>query len=147
MTRVAEQARDRVGRLAFIDELALFDGEKIRDFVTRPAAVNTDLALGPSREDAETRLLTELEPDLRRWTAERFTLHPRAIFEQPVALDSFWDQDWQASVVYCRRAVDPGEAHLRRAAAKLGAAWHELDTGHYPMLTMPAEVAQIIVEG
>lgn len=147
MTRVAEQARERVGRLAFIDALALFNGEKIRDFVTRPAAINTDLALGPSREDAETRLLTELDPDLRAWTAERFTLHPRAIFENPVALDRFWDQDWQASVVYCRRAVDPGEAHLRRAAAKLGATWHELDTGHYPMLTMPVEVARIIMEG
>src|ERR1700680_1448186 len=37
--RVAETMRDRVGRLVFVDALALFDGEKIRDIVTRSTAV------------------------------------------------------------------------------------------------------------
>ncbi len=76
MARLAELTRERVARLVFVDALALLDGEKIRDLVTRPATRNTDLALGPSREDAEQRLLQDLEPGLRSWTAQRFTLHP-----------------------------------------------------------------------
>ena len=40
------------------------------------AAVNTELALGPSREDAEDRLFADLEPNLRAWVLERYTLHP-----------------------------------------------------------------------
>lgn len=145
MARLAEQARERIARLVFADALMLFDGEKIRDIVTRPAAVNTDLALGPSKEDAETRLLADLEPDLRKWAAERFTLHPTAVFHQPVQLERFWDMPWRASVLYCSGAVNPGEAHLRRGAERLGAAWHVIDTGHYPMLSTPDRLLDVIL--
>ena len=138
---------DRVARLVFLDALALLDGEKIRDIVTRPAAINTDLALGPSREDAEGRLLADLDPALRQWTAERFTLHPQAVFNQPVVLENFWQQKWDASVVYCSQAANPGEAHIRRTADLLAGKWHVLDTGHYPMLSMAEESAQIIMNG
>lgn len=145
MARLAEQAPERIARLVFADALMLFDGEKIRDIVTRPAAVNTDLALGPSQEDAETRLLADLEPGLRKWTAERFTLHPTAVFHQPVRLERFWDMPWRASVLYCSGAVNPGEAHLRRGAERLGAAWHVIDTGHYPMLSTPDQLLDVIL--
>src|SRR6185369_11716943 len=37
--RVAELMRDRISRLVFVDALALFSGEKIRDIVTRSTAV------------------------------------------------------------------------------------------------------------
>ena len=147
MACAAERARQRIGRLVFLDALALLDGEKIRDIVTRPAAINTELALGPSREDAEGRLLADLEPGLRQWTAERFTLHPQAVFNQPVVLKAFWQQQWNASVVYCSQAANPGEAHIRRTADLLSGRWHVLDTGHYPMLSMPDESARIIMEG
>ncbi len=145
MARVAELAPERIGRLVFADALMLMNGEKIRDIVTRPAAINTDLALGPSREDAEGRLLAELEPGLRRWTAERFTLHPEAVFNQPVVLDRFWDMNWRADVLYCSGAVNPGEAHLRRGADRMGAGWHVIETGHYPMLSTPDELTSIIL--
>lgn len=147
LARVAELARDRVARLVFADALALFPGECIRDIVKRPAAVNTELALGPSRADAEGRLFAELEPGLRAWVLERYTLHPAAIYTTPVELERFWDEPWDAAVIRCRRAVNPGEAHQRRAAEKLGARWHELDTGHYPMLSEPEALAELIVGG
>lgn len=147
LARAAELARERVARVVFVDALALYSGEKIRDIVTQPAAVNTDLALGPSREDAEGRMFASLEPELRRWAAARITLHPIATFTQPVQLVSFWEQTWDASVIWCRQAANPGEAHVRRCADKLGARWHELDTGHYPMLSAPEELTRLIVDG
>jgi pimeloyl-ACP methyl ester carboxylesterase len=145
MARMAELAPERFQRLVFADALMLMDGEKIRDIVTQPAAINTELALGPGKENAESRLLAGLEPHMRGWAAERFTLHPQAVFNQPVKLERFWEMPWRASVLYCSGAANPGEKHLRRGAEKLGAAWYRIDTGHYPMLSTPDELVSVIL--
>ena len=50
-------------------------------------------------------------------------------------------------MIYCRQAINPGEAHQRRCAEALGARWHELDTGHYPMLSAPDELTELIQSG
>lgn len=144
LCRAAELARARVGRLVLLDALALLPGEAVPDIVDRRGAVTTALATGPSRADAETRLFADLDPALRAWALERTTPHPRAVLEAPVVLDRFWDLPWHATVVRCRRSTNPADAHQRRAAARLDARYVELDTGHYPMLTLPAETAGLI---
>ena len=50
-------------------------------------------------------------------------------------------------MIYCPQAQNPGRPHQERCAQKLGARWHEIDTGHYPMLTTPDELARLIAEG
>ena len=143
MACAAEQARERVARVVFADALALFDGEKILDIVKRPTtAVDTPVARGPNRADAVGRLFAGLDPSLREWAADRITLHPAAVYNQPVKLERFWDLPWKASVLYCSQAPNPGEAHIRRAADKLKAKWHVIDTGHYPMLSTPDELTR-----
>ena len=84
---------------------------------------------------------------MRAWALERWTPHPIAFRFQPVKLDSFWSQQWRASVIWCRRAPNPGEAHQQRAAERLGAKWAELDSGHYPMLSMPTELTSLLTAG
>jgi pimeloyl-ACP methyl ester carboxylesterase len=143
----AERVRDRIGRLVFIDALALLDGECIGDIVNRTTRVTTDLASGPTREDAAGRMFGSLEEPTKSWTLDRYTPHPVAAMNDRVKLPHFWQQSWKASVVWCRQAANPGEAHQRRTAQKLGAKWHELDTGHYPMLSAAEETARLIVEG
>jgi pimeloyl-ACP methyl ester carboxylesterase len=144
--RVAELMRDQVGRLALVDALALLPGEKIGDIVTRSTATEvTALTRGPSPEDAATRLFADLDPATRAWALARYTAHPIGIYTEGVKLDSFWSQPWKASVIWCRRAPNPGEAHQRRAAERLKASWAELDTGHYPMLSMPEELTRLLV--
>jgi len=146
MACAAEQARERVARVVFADALALLDGERILDIVKSPTTtVDTPVARGPSRQVAYERLLADLGPGLRAWAADRMTVHPAAVYNQPVKLKSFWDQKWDADVLYCSRAPNPGEAHNRRAADKLKARWHVIDTGHYPMLSTPDALARIIV--
>ena len=139
--RTAELARDRIDRLVFVDALALLDGEKVPDIVGPPSGSTVGDATGPTRDDAETRLFAELEPGLRAWTLDRMTRHPVAALQQPVVLDSFWDQAWSAEVIYCRQSQNPPERHQRRTAERLEATWTELDTGHYPMLSTPNELA------
>jgi len=146
--RVAELMRERIGRIALVDALALLPGEKIGDIVTRSTATAvTELTRGPSPEDAATRLFADLDPATRAWALERYTHHPIGIYTEGVKLDSFWSQPWKASVVWCRRAPNPGEAHQRRAAERLNASWAELDTGHYPMLSMPEELTRLLLAG
>ena len=103
------------------------------------------LALGPDRADLRTRSFKDIAPALRDWAAERVTLHPRNCFYAPVRLDSFWTETWDADVIYCLQAPNPGRRHLERCAEKLGARWHEIDTGHYPMLTTPVELARLLM--
>ena len=147
MASAAERAREKISRVVFADALALFNGEKIRDIVTRPAAINTEHGLGPTKEDAMGRMFAGMERATAEWAADRLTLHPRLVFEQPVKLASFWDQQWNASVIYCPQAHNPPQAHQRRCATDLGARWHEIDTGHYPMLSTPDELTKIIISG
>jgi pimeloyl-ACP methyl ester carboxylesterase len=143
----AEQARDRIARLVFADALALFEGERIPDIVNRASAVTTELTTGPSREDAAGRMFASLEEPTKTWALARYTPHPVAAMNDRVKLPSFWQHSWKASVIWCKQAPNPGQAHQRRCAHKLSATWHELDTGHYPMLTAADDLARLIVDG
>ena len=147
MAKTAELARERFARVVFADALALMHGESIRDIVSGSMSVETELAVGPTRDNRLKRFLLDMDEGLAEWAADRSTLHPIAAFNQPVVLEKFCDQDWDASVVFCRQAGKPGEAHQRRTAEALGARWHELDTGHYPMLSMPDALTRLILEG
>ena len=146
MAKAAEMAQDRVGRVVFADALALQDGERIGDFVDRKTAINTDLASGPPRSDVIGRLFKDLEEPVKSLAIDRYTLHPIACMRDPVELKHFWRQKWNASVIYCTNSINPPESHQRRAADTLSASWHELVTGHYPMLSEPEALAQLIME-
>ena len=145
--RTAEIARDRIGRIVLADALALFDGETLADHVQRPSAVTTALATGPSPEDAENRMFASLDPETKAWALARYTPHPVAAMTAPVRLQTFWEQRWHATVIWCRQSPNPPFPHQRRAAERLGARWEELDTGHYPMLTRAEELAGLLMAG
>jgi len=146
IVKAAEQARDRIARLVFVDALALLPGERVDAIVKRPAPNRVgDLTTGPTREDAANRMFKDLEPGLRAWALERITPHPIAALEAPMVATTFWDQTWNASVIRCRQAANPPESHQRRTAEKLGAPYAELDTGHYPMLSAPDELTKLLM--
>ena len=91
LAKTAELARGRIARLVFADALALMHGEKIRDIVAGPATIENDVANGPTRDERLQRFLVDLAPSLAEWAADRSTLHPIAVFEQAVVLESFWE--------------------------------------------------------
>lgn len=146
LSRVAELVRDRVQRVVFADALALRDGERLTDFVTRRNAVTDELGTCPSREDARDRLFAELDEQTRDWALERYTPHPIEVMQGPVQLNDFWEQSWRARVIWCRHSQNPPREHQQRAATALNADWRELDSGHYPMLQSPHELAALISE-
>jgi len=142
----AARARDRIARLVFVDALALLPGERVDEIVKRPAANEvSDVATAPTRADAENRMFASLDPGLRAWALARYTPHPVAALEAPMEPTRFWEHPWPATVIRCRRAVNPPEPHQRRTAERLKAAWLEMDTGHYPMLSEPEELARLLL--
>src|SRR5438128_2082762 len=144
--KAAELARDRIGRLVFVDALALMPGERVGDIVKRVSAnETTTITTGPTHAEVEKRLFADLDPDLRAWALARYTPHPVAALEAPVELGGFWSQAWPTTVIRCRRATNPPETHQRRTAERLKATWHELDTGHYPMLSQPEELTRLLL--
>jgi pimeloyl-ACP methyl ester carboxylesterase len=146
LCRTAELARDRIGQLVFVDALALTDGERVAEITSRPTPrVTSGFGVAPSREDAANRSFADLTPDLREFALARYTPHPIAAMEEPVSLKSFWTLPWQATVIRCRRAANPPEAHQRRTAEKLGARYFEIDAGHYPMLSDPDLLAPLLL--
>jgi pimeloyl-ACP methyl ester carboxylesterase len=143
--KAAEQARDRIARLVFVDALALLPGERVDAIVKRPAPNRVgDLTTGPTKEDAASRMFKDLDPALRAWALDRITPHPVAALEAPMVATTFWDQKWNASVIRCRQAANPPETHQRRTAEKLNAPYTEMDTGHYPMLSAPEELTRLL---
>jgi pimeloyl-ACP methyl ester carboxylesterase len=144
--KAAEQARDRIARLVFVDALALLPGERVDAIVKRPAPNRVgDLTTGPTKEDAANRMFKDLDPATRAWALDRITPHPVAALEAPMPATTFWDQKWNASVIRCRQAANPPEAHQRRTAEKLNAPYREMETGHYPMLSAPDELTRLLV--
>jgi pimeloyl-ACP methyl ester carboxylesterase len=145
LCQAAAPARDRIARVVFVDALALLPGERVGQIVSRPATHEiTEVTTGPGRADAERRLFADLSPETRAWALARYTPHPVAALEAPMEPTRFWDLPWAATVIRCTRAVNPPEAHQRRTAERLRAAWHEMDTGHYPMLSQPDELARLL---
>jgi pimeloyl-ACP methyl ester carboxylesterase len=143
--KAAELANDRIGRLAFVDALALSPGERVADIVSRPAGEVTATTIAPTRADAEARMFADLAPTLRAWALARYTPHPVAALEAPMEATTFWDRAWTARVIRCRRARNPPpESHQRRTAERLKAPYAELDTGHYPMLSEPDELVRLL---
>ncbi len=144
--KAAELARDRIARLVFVDALALLPGERVDDIVKRATPnETTDVTTGPTRADAESRLFRDLDPATRAWALARITPHPIAALNAPMEPTTFWEHPWPATVIRCRRAANPPEAHQRRTAERLEAAWHEMDTGHYPMLSEPEALTRLLL--
>jgi pimeloyl-ACP methyl ester carboxylesterase len=144
--KIAELARDRVARLVFVDALALLPGEQVGSIVKRSTTPEiTAMTIGPARADVEQRLFADLDPATRAWALARYTPHPIAALEGPMELDGFWTQSWSVTVIRCRKSLNPPETHQRRTAERLKGAWHEMDAGHYPMLSHPEELTRLLV--
>ena len=146
--KIAEFERDRISRLVFVDALAPQPGQRVTEIVQRdpntPPMPMTELTRGPTREELENRLFADLEPELRAWAVERATMHPVEASDAPGELDGFWSQEWNARVIRCRLSQNPPESHQRATADTLSADYHEMDAGHYPMLSHPEELAALL---
>jgi pimeloyl-ACP methyl ester carboxylesterase len=146
VAQAAEQARERIRRLVFIDALVPLPGEQVATINNRPPYDRGRLVYGPPPEEARGRVFADLAPDVQEWALARYTQSPVAVIDDPVDLREFWSRPWRVDVLRCTRSPAPPEAHQRRTAERLGGSYAELDAGHYPMLSHPDEVARYLLE-
>ena len=149
LCRAAELARERIGRLVFIDALALLDGERHRPDCQSNRARASRPRSRPGRRARmpKTACFADLDPALRAFALARYTPHPIAAMEEPVSLKSFWSQSWPTTVIRCRRAANPREAHQRRTAEKLDAKYLEIDSRPLPDAVRPGALAPLLMAG
>jgi pimeloyl-ACP methyl ester carboxylesterase len=145
--KVAAMVRDRVKKVVFVDALAPQPGQRVNEIVIQDpnaSQITTALARGPSKEDLEKRLFADFDQELKEWAIDRVTMHPIDASDAAGELDEFWSQAWDATVIRCTKSVNPSESHQRETAKALNAEYHELNSGHYPMLTHPEELSGIL---
>jgi pimeloyl-ACP methyl ester carboxylesterase len=144
--RTAERARERIGRLVFLDALALLDGETVGQAVGKPTQQSGSARVSITPGPTFFREADFSDAKTREWALARSTPFPGSTSDCAVSLDRFWTLTWNALIVRCLRG-DPAEPLQRRTAEMLGAEYVEIDTGHYPMLSDPKLVADLLMGG
>ena len=99
---------------------------------------------GRTRRERYDHFIQDMPEELASWAADRPTQHPIRCFHGPMILEKFWNQDWKASRIWLKQPRRYGVGNQRLAAKKLKAKWFKLDTGHFPQLSMPAELTRVI---
>lgn len=97
--------------------------------------------LAPSPSMIVNQLGTDLDDATRTELVARFRPERRGLFLEPVPVE---DVHIPRTYVLCERDRSVSPALQSRIATRLGAAVRNIDTGHLPMLSRPAEVADII---
>ncbi len=141
----------RVRKVVFLAALVLDCGERAIDFIPearRPsyfekAAATGDNTLSVGFEDAWRRFFTGLPEAEARACYSRLTPQPLGVYLEPAKV-SARDLDLPKRYVVCLRDVTFSPELCRRLGAKLGGSVVEIDAGHGPMLTHPAELARLL---
>jgi len=145
VAQAAPSVAERIKRLIFIDALVPLPGESVPTINGRAPYDPARGVYGPPPEQAGETIFAGLPPDVRAWAAARYTQQAIGPTDEPVDLREFWSRSWPVDVLRCTRSPAPPEVHQRRTAERLHGAYAEIDAGHYPMLSHPAEIAEYLL--
>ncbi|MBG0829078.1 alpha/beta hydrolase [Planomonospora sp. ID67723] len=151
--QVADRARDRVSHTVFVEAFLPHDGKSM-------------LHVFPERQRAdELRLIADNEgrwpaPDATvvaegqglttrqaLWLTRRFVGHPGRTIAEPAALTRPLTRQ-RASYVICSKEHFAGRVSADVSAMRTVPTWdfHTLDTGHWPMVSAPAQLAALLAD-
>lgn len=140
--------RERVAHLDFVDAVVLFPGEKLKyawpDDPDKDIPYENDGISVPIKSDPAGDY--GVPPDVQAWERARATRQPEQTMNGVIEDCGFWQHQWSATTICCMRSANPGVSHQRRACERLGSTWRELETGHLPFLSMPGELAAMLME-
>lgn len=138
----------RVARLVYLDAIVPVPGESwssTQDAETVEARVAAAEADGGLSLPPPDPVVFGLEGVDRDWVERRQTPHPFAPYREPLAFDP---ERWQAlarSYITCHApALASIEPSRQRARNQGDWDWHELATGHDPMVSAPADLAALL---
>jgi pimeloyl-ACP methyl ester carboxylesterase len=146
--QAAERIGDRLARLVLVDANVPVTGQSFADQIPEPAGLRADLAAHggwwpplPAAEFARQGLTTGQIARI----VERATPHPGASLTEPAVLEGPLSA---LPTVYVKCLLDWPEPPPGVAALVAAGHWRlaELDTGHWPMFSRPADTAAVLAE-
>ena len=151
ITGVAEHAADRLSHLVYLDAFMPYDGECAFELIPQigerwlAEAIDSNgvRARAPFSRDFMRNAWHIHDPDDLTWMEDRLTPMPLATHEDPIQLPSNRAADLPRSFIYCARGTLEA---LATRARHLGVDYHELQTQHAPMVTMPQELAALLIQ-
>jgi pimeloyl-ACP methyl ester carboxylesterase len=142
ITGVAERAAERLSHLVYLDAFVPEDGEAVKDLYDPPVAdALAQHYLNGGKGRSEDAAVAE---------DARFTAHPLKTFVHPLQLKNKAAAVLPRTYIFCTEKQEMGlraQGIIRSADRAKAAGWgyHELNTGHHPMWTMPRELTDILL--
>jgi len=156
ITGVAERAPERLRRLVYLDAAVPHDGASLFDVngplfqsVVEESARRDGEGWCWPLPDAETfatynNVTDWTEADLR-WFRQYAVPQPIETFRQPLRLADARAAALPRTYIFCSASPVPPAPFVEPLRSALGWDFTELPTGHYPMITLPHDVARILL--
>jgi pimeloyl-ACP methyl ester carboxylesterase len=153
-TAVAEVVAQKLSHLVYLDAWVPKDGQRMFDLMPqeraegyREAARVSGEGIGIPPQPIGAFAIADEED--ARWFASKLVLQPLKTFESRVELSSEAAGGLPRTYISC--TVNPVLAPVfrpfaQRARTEEGWGYRELPTGHVPMVTMPKELSELLVE-
>ena len=144
---VADRAHDKVKKVIYLDS---FRPERVR---TPQGSFDPTEEFGPSPpggfaiplgEDTVNRIGKDVNGGVRTWMMAMATPWPIKMAKDPVVLSKNYDEVKEA-YVFCTLTGDPVEEIIAGKWGKLQGPYRVMETGHWPMLTKPKELAEALI--
>ena len=150
ITGVAANAPERLKRLVYLDAYVPDDGQTESDLW--PAGMQAEIEADEAadrglRQPPSLDFLGITDPEMAAWVKARLTPHPLATYNEPVPVGNAKSAALPRAFIHCLSGpTTPVFAPFAAKARAGGWEVHELATGHSAMLTMPLEVAELLLE-
>jgi pimeloyl-ACP methyl ester carboxylesterase len=169
----ADAAIDRVAHLCLVAGIVPVEGKPLPYETALPAiGGNADTEAGPGadadeaptpsassymrltddgsafyfeRPGAEIAFYNDCSPEVVDWAYPQLVPEPLAPLRVPVSVPAFWQSDLSRSFIMGLRDATCTPPLARMRAKRLGVVPLEIDTGHSPFLSRPAEFARLLV--
>ena len=158
ITGVADRAPERLAHLVYLDAMVPQDGQsafsedppQFRALVEEQARLKGDGWRWPLPDLEELRQYFNLDgigEANERWLLTKSVAHPIKTFAQPLRLTNAAADAIPRTYIRCAADSDgPLPDDVEHARSDPGWGYHELVTGHWPMLSRPDELAALLLE-
>ena len=147
-TGVADRARDRIGKLVYVDAFVPRDGESAFDVMPESTRKQRQSAAadGPdSWRIPPGPMPADTSAEDQAWCAPRRVPQPLKTFEQKLAFRN-GDLTLPRHYIYCTRHTPEDRFRPFHERAKAEAGWqsYEIDASHNPHITAPQAFADLL---
>jgi pimeloyl-ACP methyl ester carboxylesterase len=157
VTGVADRIPERIAQVVYVDSAPAANGQAMTDFFPPEALaavqrVVTDhgegwrLPFPGSTQLGEQASIAGLDTAALALLDARATPHPWATYTQPLRLEREGQESYERVVIACDDIRGMAEAGIPPIVAMTKPPWRylELDTGHWPMLSQPVALADLL---